>query len=45
MNDYMVNAAVNNNQLDDVFGSFNVSNEEESSSDSDSESESSSDND
>ena len=37
VNDYMVNSSTNNSQLDDVFGSFNVANEEESSSDSESD--------
>jgi small subunit ribosomal protein S1 len=33
VNDYMVNSAGGNSQLDDVFGSFNVSGDEDSSSD------------
>ena len=30
VNDYMVNSSGSNNQLDDVFGSFNVSGDDES---------------
>ena len=40
MNDYMVSSSGGNNQLDDVFGSFSVSEGEEESESSDSDSES-----